>query len=559
LCAGQTLELDAFEPGVSYLWSTGAATSSIVVSSAGQYWVQSFSGPCVRSDTIVVGYINYPVSSLPATVVICPDDSAMLDPGGPASHYLWSTGDTTQTIFVSEGGTYIVTISNFQCSIIDSIVAQEISFPVLGNDTSMCDGETATLDLTYSGATYLWSTGATTPTINVSAAGQYWGTAMFSGCSGSDTMNVSYISYPVIDLPSNITICQNDSVLLDPGGPAESYLWSTGTVAQTIYASSGGVYSVTASNFQCSTSDSTTILQINFPQLTDSTLCDGQSISLNMFFPGASYLWSTNETTPSINVSSGGQYTVTATLGFCSATDTAQISYVPYPSISLPDSVDLCPNTTQLLDPGPGAGSYLWSTQEQTQAITISAGGTYFVTASNLQCSVSDTVKINAIQPVAWQEEVSLCNMVKYTLEAGIQANSYVWSTGETGSSIEIMEEGNYWVVANKGSCVISDTINITGGFGSGALWFPNSFTPNDNALNDKFTGVGEDITYFHLMIFNRWGEMIFETEKQDVGWDGYYKGSLVKQDVYVWKVKYKTKCTAGKLNSQIGHVTVVR
>jgi gliding motility-associated-like protein len=559
LCVGQTLELNAFEPGVTYLWSTGAVTSTIVVSLAGQYWVQIFSGPCVRSDTILVGYINYPVSSLPSAVVICPDDSAMLDPGGPATNYLWSTGDTTQTIFVSEGGTYSVTISNFQCTIIDSITAQEILFPVLGNDTSMCDGETATLDLSYSGATYLWSSGATTPTINVSTTGQYWGTVMFSGCTGSDTMNVSYISYPVIALPSNITICQNDSVLLDPGGPAESYLWSTGALTQTIYASAGGVYSVTASNFQCSSSDSTTILQINFPQLADSTLCDGQSISLNMFFPGASYLWSTNETTPYINVSLGGQYTVTATLGFCSANDTAQINFVPYPSISLSDSIDLCPNTTQLLDPGPGAGSYLWSTQEQTQAITVSAGGTYFVTASNLQCSVSDTVKINAIQPVSWQEEVSLCNMVKYTLEAGIQANSYVWSTGETGSSIDIMEEGNYWVVANTGSCVISDTVNITGGLGSGALWFPNSFTPNDNGLNDKFTGVGADITYFHLMIFNRWGEMIFETEKQDQGWDGFYKGSLVQQDVYVWKVKYKTKCTAGKLNSRIGHVTVVK
>jgi gliding motility-associated-like protein len=60
-------------------------------------------------------------------------------------------------------------------------------------------------------------------------------------------------------------------------------------------------------------------------------------------------------------------------------------------------------------------------------------------------------------------------------------------------------------------------------------------------------------------MIFNRWGELIYETENPAAGWDGTYKGVLVQQDVYDWKAKYKTHCTNEKTIQKSGHVTVVR
>jgi gliding motility-associated-like protein len=560
LCDGQSLTLNAFEPGLTYLWSTGDTSSSITVSIAGQYWVQVTSGPCTESDTIIVSYIPYPVISLPASVIICPDDSVVLDAGGPATSYLWSTSDTTQMITVSSSGTYLVTASNFQCSAIDSVIAQQILFPVLENDTSLCAGQTIDLNVFYPGATYFWSTTATTAGITVSLPGQYWVAVSFGGCAESDTININYLSYPVVNLIPNITICQGDSVLLDAGSPATAYLWSTGDTSQTIYASSTGLYIATAFNQQCSASDTTNIYEIGFlPMIGDTTLCAGQTISLSAATPGATYLWSSGANTASVIVSSPGQYWVTTTVGFCENKDTVNIAYVPYPVVNLPTAVEICPLVSVLLDAGNTASAYLWSTGAQTQSISVSTGGTYIVTASNLHCSVTDTTIVNAIPPVSWSSTTTLCNVEKYTLESGITANTYLWSTGETTPSIDIVEAGTYWVVANTNNCVISDTITIDGGLGNGVIWFPNSFTPNSNGLNDKFSGKGADITYFHMMIFNRWGELIFETEKQDEGWDGFYKGHLAQQDVYVWKVKYKTKCSKDQLNSKIGHVTLVR
>ncbi|HEX8515093.1 MAG TPA: PKD domain-containing protein [Bacteroidia bacterium] len=560
LCDGQTLQLNVFEPGLSYLWSTGAVTPSITVTTAGQYWVQVTLGPCTRSDTIIVNYIPYPVITLPASTIICPDDSLVLNGGIPATAYLWSTADTTQNIIVSESGTYSVTASNFQCSTTAATNTYELVFPVLGPDTNLCAGQTITLDISYPGASYLWSTGAVTNSISVSAAGEYWVSLSFAGCTRNDTISIGYIDYPVISLIPAITICPGDSALLQPGGSAEEYIWSTGDTLEDIYASSTGNYIVTASNQHCSSTASTVLFEVYFiPLVPDTTLCAGQAITLDATTPGATYLWSTGASSPVINVSTAGQYWVTAVVGFCQNKDTVNISYVPYPVVNLPSSIDLCPQTSVTLDAGNTALAYSWSTGDQTQTITTSAGGPHIVVASNMHCSVSDTTLINAIPPVAWTSSTTLCNVERYTLESGVQASSYLWSTGEITPSIEVLEAGVYWVVANSSGCYVSDTINIEGGLGNGVLWFPNSFTPNENGLNDIFTGKGADITYFDLMIFNRWGELIYETEKQNEGWDGFYKGSLTKPDVYVWKVKYKTKCSGDEIKSKIGHVTLIQ
>jgi gliding motility-associated-like protein len=561
LCDGQPLQLSANEPAATgYLWSTGATTPSINVSASGQYWVTVTAGPCSESDTIEVNFIPYPVINLPASFIVCEGDSVVLNGGSPATAYSWSTGDTTANVTVFSSGTYSVTTTNIQCTTSASTTAQAIALPSLGSDTTLCDGQPITLSAAYPSASYVWSTGATASEINVSTSGTYWVTITFSGCQKSDTMSVTYIPYPVIGLVPTSTICPNDSVLLNPGGAAQNYLWSTGSAAQSIYASSPGMYTVFASNNQCSVSASTLVNTILFPQLPqDTTLCAGQMILLSAAISGGSYLWSNGQMTSSVTVNSPGQYWVITTVGLCQNKDTINISYVPYPVISLPEIVDLCPDGSTVLDPGPSATTYLWSTGAQTQTINAAVSGTYIVTASNAHCSVNDTTVVNVAKPIAWNSTETICNVNEYTLDAGIDALSYTWSTGESARTINVTESGVYWVSAMTANCTISDTITLNGDLASGILWFPNSFTPDNNGINDKFFGKGTDITFYHLMIFDRWGELIFETQKQEQGWDGFYKGRLAEQDVYVWKIKYKTRCTEDLMVSKIGHVTLVR
>ncbi|MDQ3046083.1 MAG: gliding motility-associated C-terminal domain-containing protein [Bacteroidota bacterium] len=573
ICVGSSVAFNNSSANAfNYIWDFGDGSPQETITepthiftSTGTFTVTLIafdSTGCIFSDTTLLDIVvlPLPVVNIGNDTMLCSSPSLLLNAGNSGLMYNWSTGASTQTITATTMGTFWVTVSNNVCADSDTMEIILFTAPVLIPDTTLCAGQPVTLTVPPIPGSYLWSTGDTSLSITVSSAGSYWVQASSGPCTGSDTVVVNYLSYPIVNLPANSLVCPDDSVLLDAGSPGTAYLWSTGDTSQTIYADTTGTFYVTVFNQQCSTSDTANVVEIIFaPEITDTILCAGQTISLNAFVAGGSYLWSTGASTSSITVATPGLYWVTVTVGPCSVFDSATISYVQYPVISLPPAVDLCPNSTIVLDPGSGAMTYLWSTTQTSQAIDVGTGGTYVVTASNASCSVSDTTIVNAIPPIAWEEEVLLCNVEKYTLDAGIAGSSYLWSTGETTQTIDVSQEGYYWVTMFTAQCTISDTILATGTVGSGILWFPNSFTPNTNGLNDVFAPKGVDLTEYHLMIFDRWGEKIYESERLEQGWDGTFKGELVKQDVYVWRVKYKTKCKGDELLKRVGHVTVVR
>ena len=574
ICLGETINFsNASANAYNYIWNFGDGSSNSTVTSPSHTYsapgtfivtlIAIDSSGCLFSDTshLAITVAPLPNINIGNDTVLCQTPNLVLNAGTSGTIYNWSTGATTQTITADTVGNFWVEISNGNCKASDTINIQQLNlFSPLGNDTTLCAGQLVTLNAFVSGATYLWSTGVTTPSITVSSAGQYWVKISLATCHTFDTVAINYIPYPIVNLPSSSIICQNDSVLLDAGAPATSYLWSTGDTTQSIFASTGGVFYVTAFNAQCSVSDTATVIQRIIPKLgSDTTLCAGQNVTLNVFVSGATYLWSTGATSSSINVLSSGQYIVTTTLGACQSKDTMDVNFVSYPIVNLPPSIILCPNNSAVLDAGAPAISYLWSTGDTAQSITVSTGGVYTVVVANAQCKTNDTALVKLILPIAWEKSSTLCDLEKYTLNAGEAGASYIWSTGAITQTIDVTEPGTYWVVMNKDNCILSDTILLDGGLGAGIIWFPNSFTPNANGLNDNFTGKGIDITYFHLTIFNRWGELIFESEKENNGWNGTFKGNPVEQDVYVWKLSYKTKCTQDKLKTKIGHVTVVR
>jgi gliding motility-associated-like protein len=384
-----------------------------------------------------------------------------------------------------------------------------------------------------------------------------------SGCILSDTANlvVVVLPPPVVNLGNDIILCQTPSVLLDAGTSGTIYTWSTGAASQTIVANTVGAYWVTVGNGACSDSDSINIQQVVEPQLgADTILCAGQGVTLNAPSSAVAYLWSTGATSQTIVAGSAGQYWVSVNWGTCQTKDTINIATIPYPVVNLPTTAQICPGDSILLNPGNNTdATYQWSTGEVTQSATFFAGGTYTVKVSNQQCSIWDSTIVVGVSPIPLDNYVTLCNVEKYTLDAGPAGVTYLWSTGETSQKIDIKVAGKYWIVMNTSLCILSDTIIVDGSLGSGVLWFPNSFTPNGDLLNDFFTVKGLDITYFQMMIFNRWGDLIFETEKLDSGWNGMRNGKLVELDVYVWKVKYKTLCDKNLVKTKIGHVSVIR
>lgn len=231
ICEGNSITLTSAS-GLSYLWSNGATTQSIQVNTSGKYYVDvTNNAGCISTDTINVNVLTNPVKALGDDKVACATEIVVLDAGNVGSTYLWSTGATTQTINVISSGTYIVRVTNAAgCSSNDTVNVLFNALPIvnLGADASICVGSTITLDAGNIGSTYLWSTGATTQTIEVSAAGTYSVVVTnTNGCDANDEIVVSTKATPVASYTSQAL--NGLSVQFNATASAgQSYLWDFG-------------------------------------------------------------------------------------------------------------------------------------------------------------------------------------------------------------------------------------------------------------------------------------------------------------------------------------------
>jgi gliding motility-associated-like protein len=144
-----------------------------------------------------------------------------------------------------------------------------------------------------------------------------------------------------------------------------------------------------------------------------------------------------------------------------------------------------------------------------------------------------------------------------YTRNASQNATSYLWDFGDGTQSTQFEpthlyeEEGVYNIqLISRTPEGCSDTLTLPSAvrvIQSGELQIPNAFSPDVNGPggvgdNDTFFPLTENITSFQMQIFNRWGDLLYETNQATTGWDGYYQGKLCQQDVYVYKVKVTTE-----------------
>ena len=496
LCDGAQLNLDATVSITStYLWSTGATNPSINVSSADTYWVVVSNQGCSNSDTINVSTDSIPAFSLPPDTSICSGTSLTLSSPIQNAQLLWSTGATSNTINISQADTYSLTATNSCGTFSDSIDVDVISFPVdLGNDTLLCDGAQLNLDATVSiTSTYLWSTGATNPSINVSSADTYWVVVSNQGCSNSDTINVSTDSIPAFSLPPDTSICSGTSLTLSSPIQNAQLLWSTGATSNTINISQADTYSLTATNSCGTFSDSIDVGVNQSPEVnlgSDTSICEGETLILSTNVPNASTSWQDGSTSNTFSVSEPGVYYVEVIENNCPDYDTINIQVSPLPSVQLGKDTSIC------------LGDYF----------AISAEGI---------------------------------------------GDSYLWNNGSSSQSILVSKPGKYSVTVNNECGIASDEIEISVNNCFCEIYIPNAFTPDDNNFNETFKLILDcPIDDFELLIFNRWGEVIFESNSIEDDWDSFYKGKKVKTGTYIYQVRYKV--TGQERKVVVGHVTVL-
>lgn len=368
ICAGDSTTLTA-SGGTTYLWNTGDGNAAISVSppadSTYSVLVTDANG-CMASTSQTVTVNALPNASISGPSAICIGDSVTLMASGGGT-YLWSTADTSSSISVNPGSTtsygVLVTDAN-SCTDVDTLVLTVNPLPTISisGDAVICEGDTANLDAS-GGASYVWSTTATTASISVtpSSATSYSVVGTDSNsCVSSDTFMVMVNALPSIVVGGQDTLCEGDTTMLMASGAA-SYVWDTGDSTDVIQVNPANTttYTVTGTDTNgCSASEAYGVFVYAAPMVIiagDSSICEGESTSLEA--NGAStYVWSTTETTPNITVmpSVTTVYTVTGTdVNGCqgSSSVTVTVNANPMPVIT---------DMNGVLSTDPGYASYQW-------------------------------------------------------------------------------------------------------------------------------------------------------------------------------------------------------
>ena len=400
---------------------------------------------------------------------------------------------------------------------------------------------------------------------------------------------------PATDLTATPTIAECGTTLDLSGGYFSSLTanvnmeWSTPTDGpfpiNTPYTILGNqTVDIRASSpTTCDTVVSVDVTLVPIPTVTidvDSTnICTGTVIftaNADGGFASAqlSYRWSTGETTPSITVSQSGTPSVSVSNQLnqsCFASANQQIT-LPTPFTVMLSSSLACDDGKPFTLTATPAGqsnnnlSYNWFLNgvdigEVNSQIQRLDAGTYIVGATDLTgCTNTDTLEIikAPVTPTNLSSSLVFCpDEGAITLDAGPDFISYVWDTGESTQSIDVTQGGVYKIAAtNNFNCVTNDQSEVLEDC-IPKVFGPNAFRPG--GLNNEFSLFTEYVDKFEIFIFNRWGDMVFQSADINFKWDGTLNGELLPADQYTWVVRYTSSFRDRGTLEQYGGVMLLR
>ncbi len=565
-------------------------------------------GVCSNALDFSVAIIPNPVVAV-ASASVCAGNSVALIASG-ASSYTWSPSsglNTTNgpTVIASPANTNIYSVigTSLGCNSATQNATVSVSpLPVLNVGpitNTICQG--GFLNLVANGATnYTWSPASslnmnTGPSVVASPANttNYTVIGELNTCTASAVYQVSVIVMPSIQITTSAdTICQNSSVILTANG-ASSYTWAPANLLNTPFGSqvisqpsSTTVFSVSGANGVCLAYGTVTITVVPFPNLIINTpnwqIC--QTNSTSIYANGASnYIWSpanglsnTNTSVVQASPMESTNYTITGfnTLGnvTCSSTKEILIGVVPQVTASISGSVEICEGMNVKLTAG-GGNTYSWSPSDRINDPTIynpmvnpKVTTIYSVIVSNnSNCPNVATVlvKVNPTPTLNAGEDFT-ANLDEEMHLNAVGNGTITWLSGD---GIQCSPCPKTQILPKKSGCYLAESVNefgcktrdevcitVTTEYN---IYIPNVFTPNDDGNNDVFTVYGTGLSNIEILVFDRWGEKLFASKDQKIGWDGHFKGELCKSDVYPYQIKYTT--LDGKNHVKTGHVTLLK
>lgn|GEM_PF-1549810 len=438
----------------------------------------------IYEDSLRINIFDAPDSiNLGSDIALCTNSIAILKPGGGFKKYVWQDGSQDSLFSAYQPGIYHVTATD-ECGNLLSdtinITTEQLVFDI-GNDTTLCQGDSLVLNCPPGFLYYSWS-----PDYNISnRLGQVITVWPFTdtmyrvfayknnGCAASDSIIISVKYASTIELGNDTSFCQGQVLVLDAGSGFASYAWNNGESTQAIAAASAGTYSVAAKNAEgCTSRDTLQIINVfNKPLIdigNDTSICAGTSLQLDAGNGFISYLWQDGSTDRYYSTALVGQYKVIVKdNNDCGAADSIHIiSINPAPLVSIGNDTSFCYGQAVVLSPGNGFTRYLWQDNFTGQTYSPNTAGLYWVQVTDANnCTAKDSMNVISIYSLPYVNignDTSICKGTQVVLDAGAGNDRYLWHDNSTSRYFTAINDGLYWVtVTNNNNCSFSDSMEI--------------------------------------------------------------------------------------------------
>ena len=606
ICTGETILLDASSAagvGSTYVWNTGATTSSISVTTPGTYIVTvntPISGiPCSTKDTVEVKARPKPGISIASTLPsACKsnDGAIQLIPNIPSTYtFVWYkdgavlAGQTTASITGLVPGSYKAIISSpLTCQVTFPTTLKSLATPpalITAKPIDVSCVNDGGIDVKVEATSKfrpisfvlhlrdnndaIVSKGAMASifvsTGNYTIKGLFTGTYYLEfldidGCKFiSPDIILKKISRTDIKLsPPPPSVCEGIKVKLTAlNSNSGTIKWSTGERTLSIDVTKTGLYVVTATSFdgKCISSDKTQVTFNPAPKVnitSPSKICfSTNSVQLVGTPAGGTWQGANVSATGSFTVPTFGIYQVRYEVNQsgCTGSYSQDITVQDAPVIDLGADKNVCINDNTNLIGVNNSNSvgvtFRWNTGESTPKILPDRSGKYILTATKGLCKVTDDIIVTLLpSPIlTLKSETPFCvpdNLPIRLNAGGGPGLTYKWQpNGETSPQIVISTIGVYKVVAFNSFNCPTSAQTNVVERCEPSILVPNIFTPNADATNDGFQVFTAYILEYNLKIYNRWGELIFTAKDPKDRWDGKYKGVAVKPDSFAWVITY--------------------
>ncbi|UOE37793.1 T9SS type B sorting domain-containing protein [Chryseobacterium oryzae] len=505
---------------------------------------------------------------------ICNNTPVILTSNFPTGN-LWSNGSTSQSITITNPGTYSLTNNNGTCTsepVSVNIVQEADPNLQISGQLTFCEGTSTILTATAAGTgnTYNWSNGSTTATTTVNTGGNYSVTVTTAnGCQYTKAVNVVMDPLIVVNIntPGEIN-CTTSQITLNATSSVyqsgATFLWTattggvivSGANTLTPVVSNSGTYTLTitsATTNGCIKQASVNVIKNTTPPIiTISTsklkICKGETITL--VANGANtYTWTGLSGTGNTQVVSPSSTTVYSVTGVgsngCAASSPATITITVVPEIvSTISNIEFCKGDKGILDAGTGPNyTYLWSTGETTQTISTSTAGTYSVTINNGACSRTFTalakyIPIPEITDIIYDNKTITINVKK----TGTQPLEYSIDNGVTWQSSNVFSvyRNNLYTVKVRFRGADCETSTEFYTFSMNNVITPNADGKNDVIDFSEISKYGK----FEGGIFDRYGKNIFKISSATPIWNGKELGRPLPTETYWYKLFWEDRIT---------------